>query len=299
MKKIRLVLNGKASDNFELRQAVSALRSEGHQIDVRVTWEAGDATRYALDVASDDQTIVLAGGGDGTVNEVLNGLLQADNLQATLGIIPFGTANDFATSAGIPIGNPLAALRLALSEPPIPIDAIRMNDRYFLNVASGGFGAEVTSSTSSNLKKIIGGAAYSLTALVMAMHARPYRGKLITPDKTIVGEMVMMAIGNGRQAGGGANMTPHAYVNDGLMDLMVVPFHEKDRFAHLIMELAELKEQGGEHFHYLRLNECRIESEGDLQFNLDGEPAMGRTFDFKVLPEAVKFVMPAGSPLLS
>ena len=142
---MRLIVNGKAASSPELRTAVNQLREKGHCLEVRVTWEGGDAARLAQEAQRDNVEVVIAAGGDGTINEVVTGLMQsADEPNVAVGVVPFGTANDFAHGCGIPIGDPLAALELILSTKPTPIDVACCNDRYFLNVASGGFGAEVT-----------------------------------------------------------------------------------------------------------------------------------------------------------
>ena len=296
MRAIKLILNGKSASREDVRTSVLRLRSEGCVIDVGVTWEGGDATRLAASARDANMTIV-AGGGDGTVNEVLSGLLDS-GLTAPLSILPLGTANDFACGAGIPLADPYAALHLAASGDPVAVDVGVMNGRPFLNLASGGFGAEVTARTPVNLKNSIGGTAYGLMALLMAMKAHPYRGRLTTPERTYEGAMVMMAVGNGRQAGGGARMTPEALVDDGAFDVLVVPDHKHARFAHVIADLAALKFGASEDFHYLRCPQLTVESEDLLQFNLDGEPVRGKEFRFEIQQGALSMILPEECPML-
>lgn len=298
MAQIELILNGKSSAREDVRAAVYKLRSEGVQISVHVTWEGGDAARFAKQHSNSTGCVVVAGGGDGTVNEILNGLFESGRCDCAFGILPLGTANDFATSINVPIGDPYRALLLAASGRIQRVDVARMNDLYFLNVASGGFGAEVTSQTPSALKKVIGGSAYALEALVKAMKSNAYRGRLITPERTYEGSVVMFAVGNGRQAGGGAHMTPHALINDGMLDVLLIPDHEEARFSHLLLDLAKLKLNSNEGFHYLRTAKLKIESERELQINLDGEPMVGKEFTFEVLPNALQMVLPDVCPLL-
>ncbi|MXS50825.1 YegS/Rv2252/BmrU family lipid kinase, partial [Escherichia coli] len=98
-----LILNGKSTDNLPLREAIMLLREEGMTIHVRITWEKGDAARFVEEARKLGVATVIAGGGDGTINEVSTALIQCegDDIPA-LGILPLGTANDFATSVGIP-----------------------------------------------------------------------------------------------------------------------------------------------------------------------------------------------------
>lgn len=254
--------------------------------------------RFARDAARQRESIVVAGGGDGTVNEVLSGVLESGD-GARMAILPLGTANDFATSAGIPLGDPYAALRLAAIGEAAGVDVGTMNGRHFLNVASGGFGTEVTSKTPRALKDAIGGGAYALTAMLNAMTARPYRGSLIANGRTYDGSMLLMAVGNGRQAGGGAHLAPHAVIDDGLLDVMVAPDHgDSARFARLIADLLALRHGESSEFHYLQAAELTIESEEPLQFNLDGEPVGASSFKFGISPGVLQLVLPEGCPLL-
>ena len=170
---MRLVVNGKAAGDPLLRPAISQIREQGHRVEVRVTWEAGDAARYAAEATSEGVEVVVAAGGDGTINEVAGGVLSADATPKTaVAVIPYGTANDFATGMGVLKGDPLKALQLAAEGAAIPIDIGKINDRIFVNVTSGGFGAEVTASTPPQLKKALGGAAYSLMGIVTAAKFR-------------------------------------------------------------------------------------------------------------------------------
>jgi hypothetical protein len=176
-----LVLNGKSASREDVRAAVRAVRDEGADLEVRVTWEAGDAERFAREAAEEGVGLVVAGGGDGTINQVAIGLVKRRNADATapspsLGVLPLGTANDFAHSCGIPL-EPLAALRLAVGAADARVDVGRANDRFFVNVATGGFGTQVTVATPPELKKLLGGAAYFLTGLTHFSAIRPEKGR--------------------------------------------------------------------------------------------------------------------------
>ena len=293
----KVILNGKSAASQPLRDAVARLRRDGFEIDVEVTWEAGDAARFARAAAANPATRIIAAGGDGTVNEVVNAMM-ATRAGNGLGIVPFGTANDFAGSTGVPLGDPHAALLLALSGQPRPIDIGIVNGRHFINLASGGFGADVTAATDPALKRTLGGAAYSLTALVMAMRVTPLDVVITTPDRSFEGPVLMLAVGNGRQAGGGIRMTPLARLDDGLLDLVIVRDHPHARFEHLLADLVALERHGGAHFDYVKATTIEIVSHGPMQFNLDGEPLRGERFAFGVAPRALHVILPADCALL-
>ncbi|HZV56890.1 MAG TPA: diacylglycerol kinase family protein, partial [Sphingobium sp.] len=135
--RIRLILNGKAAQDAQVREAVQAIREEGHQVEVRVTWEEGDAERLVAEAADDAARGALdhlvAGGGDGTVNQVFAAAFETGLPErCTLGLLPLGTANDFAQSAGVPAADPLAALRLVLERPARRIDLGLLDGRAFV-----------------------------------------------------------------------------------------------------------------------------------------------------------------------
>jgi lipid kinase YegS len=296
---MRLVVNGKAAGDPGLRAAVAKIRDMGHQLQVRVTWEGGDAGGYAAEALRDGVDVVIAAGGDGTVNEVVGGVLSTDNpASSAVAVVPFGTANDFATGCGIPIGDPLAALKLAASGEIVPIDVGQANERYFINVASGGFGAEVTANTPPEMKRVLGGAAYSLMGVVTAAKMTPFQSRVTLPDgRTKEGAMLVMAVGNGRQCGGGQQVAPRALLDDGLLDLMVVHDVDIQSFGTVLNELLNLGDEANQYASYAQVPSFRIESKDPLQINLDGEPVRATSFDFRVLPSAIRLVLPPGAPL--
>jgi lipid kinase YegS len=297
---LRLVVNGKAAGDPALRTAVSQVRERGVSLEVRVTWEGGDAARYAAEAVDKGLDVVVAAGGDGTVNEVVNGVLEADDApKIAVGVVPYGTANDFAVGCGIPKGDPLAALTLITETDPTPIDVGKVNDRHFINVASGGFGAEVTASTPREMKKALGGVAYSLMGLVTAAKMSPYRGRMITPDGEAEGQMILTSIGNGRQAGGGFQVCPQALLDDGLLDVMTVHDVPVLEFGVVLSELMNLDRPENKYVTYRKLSSFEVEAEQEVPMSLDGEPIRARRFLFQLLPKRLPFILPSAAPLLA
>ena len=145
--------------------------------------------------------LVVAAGGDGTLNEVLHGLMNLSAVtRPILGIVPLGTANDFATGCGIP-RDPAKALALCMKGEAVPIDVGKANDHWFINAASSGFGAEITATTSPELKRLFGPAAYTVMGAILAINLHHYRGRLILPGREITGSGPVAIVGNGRQTG--------------------------------------------------------------------------------------------------
>lgn len=288
-----LVLHGKQATNDEVREAVKAARQAGRTLDVRVTWEGGDARRIVDEALAAGYTTLIAGGGDGTVREVAEALAQSGQ-QASLAILPLGTANDFARAAGVP-QEPAAALAL-LDVAPRPVDIGEVNDQLFLNMATGGFGSKVTANTPEDLKKLLGGAAYLLTGLTRFSEVHAARGRFRGPDFQWEGEFLALGIGNGRQAGGGHLLCPEARADDGLLDVSILPAPQDMVGALGVLLGSGLG--GQELFVRARLPWLEVDAAEGLDVNLDGEPLEGQHLRFEVRAAALSMHLPQDSPLL-
>jgi lipid kinase YegS len=281
---LRIILHGKAAGNADVRAAIASLRQHGHVVQVRVTWESGDAERLTAEAVAQAGggaiDCIVAGGGDGTINEVFAAAYAA-GLPAgcSLGILPLGTADDFAHAAGVPVQDLLAALQLAASAAPQWIDIGLLNNRPFVNLVSGGFGSRVTVETDPELKKRLGGLAYVLTGISRFAELSANAGRFRAEGFSWQGRFVAVAIGNGRQAGGGVPLCPDALVDDGLLDLTILPELEHsarlDAFARLLREgAASIRAD----LVTARSAWIEYESEEALNVNLDGEPILSKRF---------------------
>jgi len=282
--RVRIILHGKAAGNTRVRTAVHGLRQEGHIVEVRVTWEPGDAQRLTGEAVAEASggmiDCIVAGGGDGTINEVFAAAYAAGlPEQCSLGILPLGTANDFAHATGVPLQDLTAALRLAATAAPQWIDIGLLNDRPFINLVSGGFGSRVTVETDPELKKRLGGLAYVLTGISHFAELSANSGRFRAEGFSWEGRFVAVAMGNGRQAGGGVPLCPDALIDDGLVDLMILPELDRsqrlDAFARLLREGAASIRTA-----LVTARSARIEyeSEDALNVNLDGEPMLSKRF---------------------
>ncbi|MBV6287390.1 lipid kinase YegS [Pseudomonas aegrilactucae] len=293
-RKALLILHGKQAMNEAVREAVKGLRERGWQLDVRLTWEGGDARRLVHEALAAGYVHLVAGGGDGTLRDVAEAMAQAAT-QASLALMPLGTANDFAKAAGVPL-EPDQALAL-LEVPARAIDLGEVGEQIFLNMATGGFGSQVTANTSEDLKKVLGAAAYLFTGLSRFSELRAASVELQGPDFHWQGELLALGIGNGRQAGGGHLLCPQAQVDDGLLDISILPAPQE-----VVGTLRDLLSDGlglDNLFVRARLPWVEIKSAEGLDINLDGEPLQGDDLRFKALPGALWVHLPPGSALLS
>ena len=296
-RKLGIILNGKKADLPSVRQAIAAVRKDGHQVDVRVTWEAGDAARFAAEALDRDIDVLVAGGGDGTVNEVVDGLFKATQTpEKMLGVMPLGSANDFARGCGIPMRNPTASLRFAATAEAHPIDVARVNDRYFINAVISGFGAEVTFQTSERMKKAIYGAAYGITGFLTALKRTVYRGDVRTAAGRRKDAIIFTALANGHLAGG-FDVAPRAKLDDGLFDHMVVPDFSIDQLPVLVSDIRNLKRRDPELLRYEQLEWIEVESDREIPISPDGEEIMTKRFRVDMFKRRLPFILPKG-PLL-
>ncbi|HEY5766531.1 MAG TPA: lipid kinase YegS [Candidatus Udaeobacter sp.] len=295
-KRVRLILNGKIAANDALKAAVGRQRKAGHRIEVRVTWEKGDARRFVSEAGMVD--LVIAAGGDGTLNEIVHGLMDLSAVtRPILGIVPLGTANDFATGCGIP-GDPAKALALSMKGEAVPIDVGKANDNWFINAASSGFGAEITATTSPELKRLFGSAAYTVMGAILAINLHHYQGKLLLPGREITGSGPVAIVGNGRQTGGGLQIAPRACIDDGLLDVLVVRQISPTALLAAARELQHLPSDG-EYISYWQTPWLEVHPEEAMPVNLDGEPLSFTAVRYEVVPKAIQLIVPPNCQLLS
>jgi lipid kinase YegS len=305
-----LIINGKSAGNPALREAVNDQRQAGMQITVRATWEGGDAADIAELSDAMGITHVIACGGDGTVSEVMNGLMRLPHdRRPVLGIVPLGSANDFATSVGLPL-EPGAALAAARTLRSYPIDVVRVtagakeesSTSYYINMTTGGFGAEITSSTPKTLKRLLGGGAYSLMGALKAWRHRSYRGTLHWDEKEESASLLLLALGNGRQSGGGQVLGPRAKLDDGRLDVLLVKdFSSVTELTKLISELQSFPYEG-RFVRYFTTTQLKVTTQaGDSPWplTLDGEARCYDHFCAEVVPLALRVLLPEDCPLLT
>lgn len=275
----------------ELRRGVTALRAAGHRVTARMTFEAGDARRFARGAALRGCDVVAAAGGDGTINEVVNGLAAAGGA-AALAVIPLGTANDFARGLGVPEAVE-PALWLAAGGRSVAADLARVNRRCFINVSTGGFGAEATQNASRAAKRRLGRLAYLFRGARKLMEFRPWRARFRADGEVVHdGEFVFFAVGNASLTGGGTRIAPRAEVADGQLDITVVRGLSRLDFMALLPDLRAGSHMESPEVSYFRAHTFEVETETALSVNADGEAVAGSTFRYDVLDRALQIIVP-------
>lgn len=263
------------------------------------TKEPGDARRLAAKAAHDGCDVVVAAGGDGTINEVLNGL-AADFGRAAFGILPLGTANDFARTINVPADVP-AAVDILLDGQREQVDLICYTGeeiRYFINASAGGFSGLVNEALTDEMKQNWGPLAYLRSAAGVLPNLTDYRTFIACDDEPEEKlQLYNMVVANARYVAGGVPIAPEAQLNDGLADVVLVP-------AASMLELAVLGPQIllGSHLTselvlFRRARKISVRSEPGMWFNVDGELIGNVPATFEVLPRVLKLVVGPPAPV--
>lgn len=263
---------------------------------VRQTTAPGDAERLAREALEDGASQLVAAGGDGTLNEIVNGL-AGDFGQAQLGLIPLGTGNDFSRSVGIPSGKDGIAAAIALLE----TGAVRAVDvgravvgeasRFFLNMSAGGFSGEV-SERAGEAKDRWGPLAYMRAALGSLTDLRSYLTTItVNGAETLHLETYNIVISNGRYVAAGIPAAPEAILDDGVLDVMIYPAASLPQLARLVPMVLLGRHTDSDLLLFRRATRIEVECEPSMAFNADGELLEEGPARFEVLPRALRVVV--------
>jgi diacylglycerol kinase (ATP) len=253
-----------------------------------------EAVREVLHEGSGYRLLIL-GGGDGSVSSVVDFLAHHDVI---LGLLPLGTANDFARTLGIPADVEKACETIAGGK-IVDVDLGLAGDNYYVNVASVGLSVGVTQALSPQLKRRIGALAYPMAAIRAFLSHEPFSARLTFPDgnhePAEYGRLLQVAVGNGRFYGGGMVVAPQSGIDDRSLDVYAI---ELGRHRDLIGAARYLKSGDfirSESVGHYRTERVRLETEPELPVNIDGEVVTRTPQDFSVAHNALKVLVPPES----
>jgi len=277
-----------------LREAASWLHSQGWQADWALTRSPGDATAMAARAAQEGRPLVVVCGGDGTLNEAVNGLAGSET---ALAVIPAGTANVWAKEVGIP-RQPIAALEVAVRGQARRMDLGRATspsgegERYFFMMAGLGLDGSIAASLPLNVKRYLGAATYAFMAVGQSLRYRGQRVKLIVDDEPLETRLLMMVVGNTRGYAGITQVTSRAYADDGLLDVCIFQGrHTLDIIFHTLRVAAQVHVRASPVL-YRRVRRLEVHSETPLPAQLDGDFYPGYPTIFEVVPAALMVMVP-------
>ena len=267
--------------------------------DVRVTEKPGDAERFARNAAEEGRyDAVLVAGGDGTVNEVVNGLLAGRAPGGTalpLGLIPLGTQNVLAHELGLPPGGPLAAGEMIRAGRTRAIDVGVAGGRYFALMAGFGFDAQVIREVLRPVKELIGPAAYVFASLGALTKCRSTAIRLTLDGEEIRSEAYLIVVANAASyAYRQIKLAPFAALDDGWLDVCVFERARTDRvgFAGQMMAVLARRHLRDPRVRYYRAKRIGLASDPPIQGQLDGETFGGTPLEITLLPRVLPIFVP-------
>jgi diacylglycerol kinase (ATP) len=286
---------GSVAEVTELRARLEQLPGTA----VLLTEGAGHARELARESVRSGVETVVAAGGDGTLNEVLNGLSEGFG-RVRLGLLPLGTGNDFARSINVP-ADLEAALEILLAGRTRGVDVGHVRSpsfsRYFLNVAAGGFSG-IVSEKASEAKDRWGPLAYLRAAIGTLGDLQGFRAVISldgAPDgpERIDLETYNAVISNGRFVAAGLPVAPQSELDDGYLDLMLVPSASIPQIALLASQVLLARHLESDLALFRKARAIQIESDPPMTFNVDGELIGDEPVRFEVLPRALEVVVGA------
>lgn len=246
----------------------SALESAGFSCDVIFTERSGHATELASNASQD---MVVAVGGDGTLNEVITGLVENKTHLPTLGYIPLGSTNDFAKSMKIPFCWK-KALDVIISGAPQTIDICKFNDKYFSYVAAYGMFAKTSCSVSQKIKNRLGHLAYILFGIKEIFKKHNYKINIEVDGETIQDSYAFLGLGNTKSIGGLLRFKDEVVqMSDGLFEVLLVKYPKSLRQLTRMIKRFNTSEWVDDGLELCYAKEVKIYNNGEMLWSLDGE----------------------------
>jgi diacylglycerol kinase (ATP) len=254
---------------------------------VRTTGRAGEAETLARHAANEGFEKIVAAGGDGTINEVVNGLAGS---RAMLGLLPIGTVNVFATELGLPMHDLQLCWDIICGDQTRLVDLPNANGKYFVQLAGVGLDAQAVKETSLALKRSFGPLSYLISAAQIAARKPP---RLLVESENIPNfEGSFVLVGNGRHYGGPFPFFKHAVLDDGLLDVVAfkqLGYLEIIKYLQDVFFSSEIRLPEVEYFQTRRL---RITSDQDVPVELDGELVGSCPVEFEVRENKLRVLAP-------
>jgi YegS/Rv2252/BmrU family lipid kinase len=290
MTDVVIILNPTAGNLETVRDWQERVESIARRCPIRITSHPGDAEALAKRAAEDGFARIVAAGGDGTVNQVANGIAGSN---CSLGILPMGTVNVFAMELGLPSDD------LALCWDVIEAGNIRLvdlpsaNQKYFVQLGGIGLDAQAVKETSLAFKRSLGPLSYLISAAQIAARQPPKL--LIRSENASAQEGSFVLVGNGRLYGGPFPFFKQAVIDDGLLDVVVfkrLGYLEIIKYLHDVVFSSDIRVPEIEYFQTRRLS---VTSEQDVPVELDGELAGNCPVEFQMHEKAIRVLAPPSS----
>lgn len=283
--------SGRQTAESRIDLLAKLLLDDGYMVGKFFTKKKDDAMEAAIRACNDNWDIIIACGGDGTVNEVAKGVAKCNN-KVPVAILSSGTVNDFANYMNIPtrITDFFEMIRKGNT---IDIDLGRTNDNYFVNVAAGGLLTNVGYQVQPEAKAILGRLAYYFEGLKeLAMEGLdPIKVRFESQEYTREEEILLFLISNSSSIGGFKNLAPDADVLDGLIDVLIIKNSDVAELANIFFNVLR-----GDHINhpnvvYFKTKSITIQAEKDIPIDIDGEYGGKLPATFEVVPKGMKLII--------
>lgn len=293
MGKICVILNPLAGSISDLDSVLKQI-AQLPDAEIFTTTKPGSAARFARTAIQKGREMIVAAGGDGTLNEVINGIRE-DLGEARVGLLPLGTGNDFARTMGVPT-NLDEAIEVIRAGETRAIDLVRVTSdevRYFVNVSAGGFSGLVNEKLTPEMKKTWGPLAYLRSAAAALPELRAYRTTLAFDNtESMMLDLYNVVVANGRYVGGGTLIAPEASIDDGLLDIILIQKRSAPELALLAAQVTVAAHLTSDAIVFRRAAKLTVNSKPGMWFNVDGELVGNEPARFEILPRALRFFVP-------
>lgn len=298
LKKAILLYNAYAGHRIivnELDTITEKLQELGYELRLHRSTEPGNIKKYIVETVDSLNTdLILISGGDGTINECVSGMCQK-NLDIPMLILPLGTANDFATSAGIS-SNIEECLALIEEGTLQYIDVGRVNDGYFINVCNMGLFSGVSHNVDPEFKKKFGRLAYYAKGLEEIQNYQAMDITLTTENEVLEGQYILILVFNGKGAGGMLQLAKNAEIADGVFDIVCIKNLKLFEMPALMFKVLQ-----GEHLKDVNVDyltgssikiECHNQAENHFVTDVDGEAGPSLPMEIEVLSHKIRTYIP-------
>lgn len=293
MKKARIIYNptaGKEAVKKELPIILETLELAGFETSAHATTGEGDAKEAARAAVERAFDLVVVAGGDGTINEVIQGLAE-QSFRPQLGIIPAGTTNDFARALQIP-RDIKKAVKIIAQGQSMFLDIGKVNEQYFINIAGGGQLTELSYDVPIKLKTMLGQLAYYIRGIEMLPSLKPAHTRIEYDDGVIEEDIMLFLLSNSNSVGGFEKLAPDARLDDGYFDLLIL---KKVNLAEFI-QIAGLALRGAhlnnDNIIYVKSKYVKVTPTDKMQLNIDGEYGGLLPGEFSNLKQHISFLVP-------
>lgn len=289
LRKFILVYNpvsGDASFKFKLDTVIESFQHKGCiLIPFRITnkQDTSDFVLLTKEIAAEG---IIVSGGDGTIHEVINIMLTC-NLDLPLGIIPWGTSNDFAAYLQLD-KNIDMCIDVVVKGDIKAFDVGKVNDKYFFNVASAGLMTSVAHSADVVLKNTLGKMAYYLKGLGELPNFKALKMRITADDDVIEEDVFLFLVMNSGTVGGFPRLVPYAQIDDGKLDLLIVNKCNLTELMSLFISFLKGIHHNSKHVTYIQAQKISIECTEELDSDLDGELGPKLPLYIEVVPGKVK-----------